>query len=144
MPGNYSISKYRSGPSSNRAFGALVGKEHMERGRIKVMGIAKTSFLVAFWVASANFRLIDAFERQQDRAEDPDYSYTPRRPAATGRCHSLTGPAAPTHPPDPPPDTPPQTRPGPFPPAPNRPVRGFLALGPAPPTPSAGAVTPQT
>lgn len=80
MPGNYSISKYRSGPSGNRAFGAIAGKEHMERGRIKVMGIAKTSFLVAFWVASANFRLIDAFERQQDRAEDPDYSYIPRRP----------------------------------------------------------------
>lgn len=98
MPGNYSISKYRSGPSSNRAFGALVGKEHMERGRIKVMGIAKTSFLVAFWVASANFRLIDAFERQQDRADDPTTATSPVGPAATGRCCPLTGLAAPDPP----------------------------------------------
>lgn len=81
MPGNYSISKYRSGPSGNRAFGAIAGKEHMERGRIKVMGIAKTSFLVAFWVASANFRLIDAFEREQRRVQDPDrMPYSPRKP----------------------------------------------------------------
>lgn len=57
------------------------GKEHMERGRIKVMGIAKTSILVAFWAASANFRLIDAFEREQRRVQDPDrMPYSPRKP----------------------------------------------------------------
>lgn len=56
------------------------GKEHMERGRIKMMGLAKTSILVAFWTAAANFRLIDAFERAEQKANDPEYAYVSRRP----------------------------------------------------------------
>src|SRR5690606_29740663 len=56
------------------------GKEHMDRGRIKMMGIAKTSILVAFWAAAANFRLIDAFERRLEREANPDRQYIPRKP----------------------------------------------------------------
>ena len=57
------------------------GKEHMARGRIKMMGIAKTSIMVAFWAASANFRLIDAFERRLERERDPDrLRHSPRKP----------------------------------------------------------------
>jgi hypothetical protein len=43
------------------------GKEHMSRGRIKMMGLAKTSIMVAFWTAAANLRLLDAFEREEAR-----------------------------------------------------------------------------
>src|SRR5688572_3650344 len=56
------------------------GKEHMDRGRIKMMGIAKTSILVAFWAAAANFRLLDAFERRLEREANPDRQYIPRKP----------------------------------------------------------------
>ncbi|HLT96336.1 MAG TPA: hypothetical protein VK070_06065, partial [Acidimicrobiia bacterium] len=56
------------------------GKEHMERGRIKVMGLAKTSIMVAFWTAAANFRLLDAFERNQQQEPDLDRRYTTRKP----------------------------------------------------------------
>lgn len=34
------------------------------------MGIAKAAIMVAFWTAAANFRLIDAFEREQQRAAE--------------------------------------------------------------------------
>jgi hypothetical protein len=43
------------------------GKEHMSRGRIKMMGLAKTSVMVAFWTAAANLRLLDAFDREEAR-----------------------------------------------------------------------------
>lgn len=36
--------------------------------------------MVAFWTAAANFRLIDAFERGEQRENDPDYEYIPRQP----------------------------------------------------------------
>lgn len=52
----------------------------MTRGRIKMMGLARTSIMVAFWTASANLRLIDAFERGEERANDPDYEFIPRQP----------------------------------------------------------------
>ncbi len=55
------------------------GKEHMARGRIKMMGLARTSITVAFWTAAANFRLIDAFERGEQH-DDPDYRFVPRQP----------------------------------------------------------------
>ncbi len=45
------------------------GKEHMARGRIKMMGIARTSIMVAFWTAAANYRLIDAWERNATRQD---------------------------------------------------------------------------
>lgn len=32
-----------------------------------MMGLAKTSVMVAFWTAAANFRLYDAYERDQAR-----------------------------------------------------------------------------
>lgn len=34
------------------------------------MGIAKTSIMIAFYTASVNFRLIDAFDREQQRATE--------------------------------------------------------------------------
>jgi hypothetical protein len=39
----------------------------MSRGRIKMMGLAKTSVMVAFWTAAANLRLLDAFDREEAR-----------------------------------------------------------------------------
>ena len=55
------------------------GKEHMARGRIKMMGLARNSIMVAFWTAAANFRLIDAFEWGEQH-DDPEYRYLPRPP----------------------------------------------------------------
>ena len=68
-------------PAVEGFFGMIkdAGNEHMTRGRIKMMGLAKTSIMVAFWAAATNFRLIDAFERGEQREEDPDYRYIPRQ-----------------------------------------------------------------
>lgn len=46
------------------------GKEHIARGRVKMMGLAKTSIMLAFYTASVNFRLIDAFDREQQLAAE--------------------------------------------------------------------------
>lgn len=57
------------------------GKEHMSRGRIKMMGLAKTSVMVAFWTAAANFRLIDAYDREEARrAANGGHVVSPRTP----------------------------------------------------------------
>lgn len=87
-------------PSVESFFGLIKdpGKEHMSRGRIKMMGLAKTSVMVAFWAAAANLRLLDAFEREQARLANAKtksalsvfVSRTPRR----RRALSLAGRAA--------------------------------------------------
>ena len=114
----------------------------MARGRIKMMGLARTSIMVAFWTAAANFRLIDAFERGEQH-DDPDYRYLPRQPRrrrAVPYADRETGrdpPSAPgrlTLPQDP--------TPGLIAPAPNTCVRGFVApQGPQAP-PSSPALSP--
>lgn len=69
------------------------GKEHMSRGRIKMMGLAKTSVMVAFWTAAANLRLLDAFDREEARrAANGGATITslrrPRRHRAVSRSYT--------------------------------------------------------
>lgn len=77
-------------PAVESFFGLLKdpGKEHMSRGRVKMMGIAKTSVMVAFWAAAANLRLLAAFNRDEKRraeaAEDGEVAKVSL--AATGPC----------------------------------------------------------
>jgi hypothetical protein len=53
----------RRTPNVESAFGNLrqPGKQHMARGRIMCMGIARNTLLLTFQVAAMNLRLIDAF-----------------------------------------------------------------------------------
>lgn len=73
-------------PAVESFFGLIKdpGKEHMSRGRVKMMGIAKTSVMVAFWAAAANLRLLAAFNRDEKRraeaAEDGEVAKATRQP----------------------------------------------------------------
>lgn len=53
----------RRTPNVESVFGVLrqPGKQHMARGRIMCMGLAKNTLLLAFQVAAANLRLVDAY-----------------------------------------------------------------------------------
>ena len=53
----------RRTPNVESGFGNLrmPGKQHMTLGRIMVMGRAKISFLLAFYIAAVNLRLIDSY-----------------------------------------------------------------------------------
>lgn len=77
------------------------GKEHMSRGRIKMMGLAKTSVMVAFWAAAANLRLLDAFDRAQAKAAANGSAVQIRslRPARRHRAVSLSARPSGTDPP---------------------------------------------
>jgi hypothetical protein len=45
------------------------GKEHLARGKIRVMGLAKTAFLTAFLFMAVNLRQIDAFNARIEREQ---------------------------------------------------------------------------
>jgi len=55
------------------------GKQHLARGRVKVLGLARTSFMVAFWAAAVNLRVIDRFNTNAKRARVISLTRKPRR-----------------------------------------------------------------
>lgn len=73
----------RRTPNVESFFGNLRDEsaQHMARGRIRVMGRAKNSWMLAWWIAAVNMRLIAAFERETQRQlSDPGRVLDRRKP----------------------------------------------------------------
>lgn len=65
------------------------GKQEMSRGRIKMMGIARTSIMVAFWTAAVNLRIVAAFTERMRRQRVTAIT----RPSRRNRAVPFTQPA---------------------------------------------------
>lgn len=73
----------RRTPNVESFFGNLRDEsaQHMARGRIRVMGRAKNSWMLAWWIAAVNLRLISAFtDETKRRLSDPARVLSRRKP----------------------------------------------------------------
>lgn len=72
------------------------GKQEMARGRVKIMGVARTSFMVAFWAAAVNLRVIGRFNTSTKHARVISLTRKPRRNRAVPFADIAAGKTAPS------------------------------------------------